>query len=220
MKTRIIPLVLVPIFALAACSSNQEPDQIATPNDGDKVVYNSDGSISQHPLLEQYSQAQAQGYTGSIDQFAELMRMYETNPQQAQQVAQESGFSGGEILLGALAGAALGAVAANAMSSKTNMASNTYSAQRANNANNYAYSQQLSKEEEEERKRRYAGGAIPATSSTSRGFAGASTTSTTTPKPVTTAPAPKPSVSSTSSRSTSFTSVSRGGFGGAVSSGG
>lgn len=214
MKARIIPLVLVPIFALAACSSNQEPNQVATPSEPDKVVYNEDGSMSQHPLLTQYSEAQAQGYTGSIDDFANLMQMYETNPQQAQQVAQESGFSGGEMLLGALAGAAVGAMAANAMSSKSNMASNTYSAQRANNTANYAYTQPLSKEEEE-RRRTGGGGYVPVSSSNSSGFN--STSSTT--KPVASTPVSKPTVTSTP-RSSSFTSVSRGGFGGAVSSGG
>ena len=42
MKNRIIPLVLVPIFALAACSQSTEPEQIAVPNDSDKVILISD----------------------------------------------------------------------------------------------------------------------------------------------------------------------------------
>ena len=219
MKTRIIPLVLVPIFAVAACSNNQEPAQIATPTDADKVVYNSDGSISQHPLLEQYSQAQAQGYTGSIDQFAELMRMYETNPQQAQQVAQESGFSGGEILLGALAGAAVGAMAANAMSSRTQMASNSYSSQRANNATNYAYSQPYNRKEEKDRRNTASAAPIVTGSNSSTGSTGTSATRPSSPVPSVSTPRPA-AVSAPVSRSSSFTSVSRGGFGGAVSSGG
>lgn len=219
MKTRIIPLVLVPIFALAACSNNQEPAQIATPTDADKVVYNSDGSISQHPLLEQYSQAQAQGYTGSIDQFAELMRMYETNPQQAQQVAQESGFSGGEVLLGALAGAAVGAMAANAMSSRTQMASNSYSSQRANNATNYAYSQPYNRKEEKDRRNTASAAPIVTGSNSSTGSTGTSATRPSSPVPSVSTPRPA-AVSAPVSRSSSFTSVSRGGFGGAVSSGG
>lgn len=219
MKTRIIPLVLVPIFALAACSNNQEPAQIATPTDADKVVYNSDGSISQHPLLEQYSQAQAQGYTESIDQFAELMRMYETNPQQAQQVAQESGFSGGEVLLGALAGAAVGAIAANAMSSRTQMASNSYSSQRANNATNYAYSQPYNRKEEKDRRNTASAAPIVTGSNSSTGSTGTSATRPSSPVPSVSTPRPA-AVSAPVSRSSSFTSVSRGGFGGAVSSGG
>lgn len=211
MKNRIIPLVLVPIFALAACSQSTEPEQIAVPNDSDKVILNSDGSMSQNALLDSYNQAKAQGYTGTLDQWSELSRLYETNPQQAQQVAQESGFSGGEMMMGALAGAAMGALAANAMSSRTQMASNSYSSQRANNATNYAYSQPYNREEEKDR--RTTTGAAPIVTG------GTSTTRPSSPVPSVSTPRPA-AVSAPVSRSSSFTSVSRGGFGGAVSSGG
>lgn len=218
MKNRVIPLVLVPIFALAACSQSTEPEQIAVPNDADKVVVNSDGSMSQNALLDSYSQAKAQGYTGTLDQWTELSRLYETNPQQAQQQAQESGFSGGEMLMGALAGAAMGALAANAMNSRTQMASNTYSSQRANNANNYAYSQPYNREEEKDR-RTTGGGAPIVTGNTST--AGSSSTAIRPSSPVPSASTSRPATVSTPvARTSSYTSVSRGGFGGAVSSGG
>lgn len=219
MKSRIIPLVLVPIFALAACSQQQEPEQIAVPNNAESVTLNSDGSMSQNSLVDSYNKAKEQGYTGTMDEWVSLTKLYETNPEQAQQVAQDSGFSGGEMLMGALAGAAIGALAANAMSSKTNMASNTYSAQRTNGATNYAYSQPLSKEEEE-RRRNTAGGGAAFVNSQAAGSQGSSTS----PRPA--SPVPTASTTSTSTttstapRSSSYTSVSRGGFGGAVSSGG
>ena len=219
MKSRIIPLVLVPIFALSACSQQSEPEQIAVPNNSESVTLNSDGSMSQNALLDSYNKAKEQGYTGTMDQWVELTKLYETNPQQAQQVAQDSGFSGGEMLMGALAGAAVGALAANAMSSKTNMASNTYSAQRANGATNYAYSQPLSKEEEE--RRRSTGGYSGTYLAGSNATGSANTSTPVRPSsPVPTASTSSTSTTSTAPRSSSFTSVSRGGFGGAVSSGG
>lgn len=216
MKNRVIPLVLVPIFALAACS-NEEPARVAVPSEPEQVVQNADGSYSTNPLLDSYQQAKAQGYTGTLDEWAQLSKLYETNPQQAQEVAQQSGFSGGDMFLGALAGAAVGALAANAMSSKTNMASNTYSAQRVNDRTNYAYSQPADRE----RDRRTTGsGYVPGagTSATANRTASGLSSSTTAPKAATTAP--RPSVSAPARSTTSFTSVSRGGFGGAVSSGG
>ena len=219
MKNRIIPLVLVPIFALAACSQSTEPEQIAVPNDSDKVILNSDGSMSQNALLDSYNQAKAQGYTGTLDQWSELSRLYETNPQQAQQVAQESGFSGGEMLMGALAGAAIGALAANAMSSRTQMASNSYSSQRANNATNYAYSQPYNREEEKDRRNTASAAPIVTGSNSPTGSTGTSATRPSSPVPSVSTPRPA-AVSAPVSRSSSFTSVSRGGFGGAVSSGG
>lgn len=213
MKNRVIPLVLVPIFALAACS-NEEPARVAVPSEPEQVVQNADGSYSTNPLLDSYQQAQAQGYTGTLDEWAQLSKLYETNPQQAQEVAQQSGFSGGEMLMGALAGAAVGALAANAMSSKTNMASNTYSAQRVNERTNYAYSQPADRD----RRTTGGGGYVPSTGATANRTASGLSSSTTAPKAATTAP--RPSVSAPARSTTSFTSVSRGGFGGAVSSGG
>lgn len=213
MKNRVIPLVLVPIFALAACS-NEEPARVAVPSEPEQVVQNADGSYSTNPLLDSYQQAQAQGYTGTLDEWAQLSKLYETNPQQAQEVAQQSGFSGGEMLMGALAGAAVGALAANAMSSKTNMASNTYSAQRVNERTNYAYSQPADRD----RRTTGGGGYVPSTGTTANRTASGLSSSTTAPKAATTAP--RPSVSAPARSTTSFTSVSRGGFGGAVSSGG
>lgn len=218
MKNRIIPLVLVPIFALAACSQNSEPDQVAVPTDSDKVILNSDGSMSHNPLLDSYNQAKAQGYTGTLDQWTELSKLYETNPQQAQQVAQESGFSGGEVLMGALAGAAMGALAANAMNSRTQMASTSYSAQRANNTTNYAYSQPYNREEEKDRRNT---GMTPVVTGNNSSVGSTSTAiRPSSPVPTVSTSRPTTTVSAPVSRSTSFTSVSRGGFGGAVSSGG
>lgn len=200
MKNRVIPLLLVPVFALVACTS-EDRQTVAVPTVDEHVVQNADGSLSQHPLLESYKEAQAAGYTGTLDQFAELMQTYQTNPEQAQQMAADAGYSGGQMLLGALAGAAVGALAANAIASKTNMASNSYSAQRANTATNYAYSQPYN----QERERRTVGYVPPA----NVGGSGTATQSAT----------PKPAAAPARAAVTS-SAVSRGGFGGAVSSGG
>ena len=135
MKKSLITLAIVPIFALSACTQEEEQQTYAVPSDP-SVTQTADGSLAQTSLIDSYEQAKVQGYSGSIEEWASLSKMYETNPQQAQQVAADSGFSGGEVLLAGLAGAAIGAMAGNAMSSRTNMASNTYSAQRVNDRTN------------------------------------------------------------------------------------
>ena len=121
--------------------------------------------------------------------------------------------------MGALAGAAIGALAANAMSSRTQMASNSYSSQRANNATNYAYSQPYNREKEKDRRNTASAAPIVTGSNSSTGSTGTSATRPSSPVPSVSTPRPA-AVSAPVSRSSSFTSVSRGGFGGAVSSGG
>lgn len=145
MKKKSVALFLVPLFVLTACGGgeNEEKYAQAAPQDSN-VNVNNEGFYTTEDLAklnESYEKAQANGYKGSLDDWIALVQLSQSNPQQAQQVAQESGFSGGEMLLGALAGAAFGSIAGNALSSRSNMANNTYSAQRMNNNTNYAYSQ-------------------------------------------------------------------------------
>lgn len=234
-----IALTIVPAFVFVAIGcedASNETQRLAVPNTTaqEVVQVNEDGSYSNtqaqnssgQQLLTAFEEAKASGYTGTLEDFVKLTDLYQTNPEQAQQVAQDSGFDGGDLLLGALAGAAIGAIAAGAMNSRTGLANSTYSAQRANNANNYAYSQPQKKEE-----RNSGSGTGSAMGGSSGGATAAATarsgsnmglqrptqntsqtnqvrsTSTNT---VRSAPSPK----------ASYSSVSRGGFGGAVSSGG
>ena len=213
MKKSLITLAIVPIFALSACTQEEEQQTYAVPS-SPSVTQTADGSLAQTSLIDSYEQAKVQGYSGSIEEWASLSKMYETNPQQAQQVAADSGFSGGEMLLAGLAGAAIGAMAGNAMSSRTNMASNTYSAQRVNDRTNYAYSQPA------DRDRRTTGGAAPVvTSGSSNTSAVAARNGAVANRPSAMPSATRNMTSAPAMRSTSV-AVSRGGFGGAVSSGG
>lgn len=213
MKKSLITLAIVPIFALSACTQEEEQQTYAVPS-SPSVTQTADGSLAQTPLIDSYEQAKAQGYTGTLNEWVQLSKLYETNPRQAQEVAADSGFSGGEMFLGALAGAAIGAMAGNAMSSRTNMASNTYSAQRVNDRANYAYSQPS------DRDRRTTSGAAPVvTSGSSNTSAVAARNSAVANRPSTMPSATRNMSYAPATRSTSA-AVSRGGFGGAVSSGG
>ena len=220
MKKNSIALMIVPIFALTACDDTTNYESVATPQN-EAIVKNEEGFYST-VVLDSYQKAQADGYTGTVDDWIKLVSLYETNPQQAQAEASESGFSGGEMLLGALAGAAIGGLLANSMSSKNNMASNTYSAQRTNNAVNYAQTQQYNDDCKTSNDKicRNSGGTAARSSSTNTAALAAtsanrnsytrSAVSTSAPKPAVSAPAP----------TVRATSVSRGGFGGSFSGGG
>lgn len=240
-----IVLSIVPVFVLAGCSSNEDQARLAVPNNESEVVVNNDGSYSQEvgaieetsvdaapggdenesKLLASYEEAQSKGYTGSLDDWIALAQLHETNPEEAQAKAEESGFSGGAMIMGALAGAAVGAMLASSSNSRSGLASNSYSAQRYNNANNYAYSRP-----KEERERSSSGGAYGGSTAATAAAASSNSRSSNTPAKTTTT---KPSTSSSYSSSNtstssysnsrptaSYSSVSRGGFGGAVSSGG
>lgn len=219
MKKSIIALAILPLFALTACTEeentvsdfaqeqNSNLSAVANPA---SVAQTADGSFAGTELVDSYTKAKEQGYTGTIEEWAALVNLQQTDPVAAQKVAEASGFSGGEMLLGALAGAAVGALAVNAMSSRTGMASNTYSQQRTNNATNYAYSQP----DDRDRRTTGGGGAVAATSSSSSNFS-----NTSRPATMPAATASRPSVTS-SAISRPSVAVSRGGFGGAVSTGG
>ena len=239
MKKKSVALFLIPLFVLTACGGeNEEKYAQAAPQDSN-VNVNNEGFYTTEDLAklnESYEKAQANGYKGSLDDS-------QSNPQQAQQVAQESGFSGGEMLLGALAGAAVGAIAGNALSSRSNMANNTYSAQRMNNNTNYAYSQPATNSKDcdsrymdsknkancDSRSRSGSGyvnsgnnntAAYAAAANTNRAGTNLNNTSTNVRPATTTAPA----VRSAPAPTPKVTSVSRGGFGssygGGFSSGG
>lgn len=222
-----IVLTIVPAFVFASVGCENDvsntTERLAVPNTTTQEVVqvNEDGSYSStqaqaepgsgQELLSAYDQAKASGYTGTLEDFIKLSDLHKTNPEQAQQVAQESGFDGSDLLLGALAGAAIGAIAAGAMNSRSNMANGTYSAQRVNNANNYAHSQPQRKED---RNSGGSAGATTARTGSSMGLQRSTMNATQTARPTSN------TVRSTPSPKASYSSVSRGGFGGAVSSGG
>lgn len=245
MKKKSVALFLIPLFVLTACSGeNEEKYAQAAPQDSN-VNVNNEGFYTTEDLAklnESYEKAQANGYKGSLDDWIALVQLSQSNPQQAQQVAQDSGFSGGEMLLGALAGAAVGAIAGNALSSRSNMANNTYSAQRINNTN-YAYSQPATNSKDcdsrymdsknkancDSQSRSSSGyvnsgnnntAAYAAAANTNRAGTNLNNTSTNVRPTTTTAPA----VRSAPAPAPKVTSVSRGGFGssygGGFSSGG
>lgn len=220
-----IVLSIVPVFVFAGCSNNEEQARLAVPNYDSEVVVNKDGSYTQEvaplsasdidaapdgdenqaKLVASFDEAQAKGYTGTMDEWIALVQMHETNPEQAQAEAEESGFSGGSLLMGALAGAAVGALLASSASSRSGLASNSYSAQRYNNNTKYAYSRP--KDEQQNTSSGGGGGGAAAAAVAARSNANSTT-------------ARSSSSSATPRATTSYSSVSRGGFGGAVSSGG
>lgn len=180
MKNRIIPLLLVPAFVLSGCNT-QEPEKIAVPQTIDCVNVNeTSGAMSVDASVKSYCDVVANGYTGSYQDWQEVVKTYQEDPEKASQMASSSGYSGSDVLLGAVAGAAVGAMMANSMNSRSTHA---------------AY---------------------------------ASTSPTNTSSNLTNSRTAAPSVSSTSAKApvsyspppSNTTAVSRGGFGGAVSSGG
>ncbi|QIC71766.1 MULTISPECIES: hypothetical protein [Acinetobacter] len=237
-----IVLSIVPVFVLAGCSSNDDHARLAVPNTESEVMVNDDGSYTQEvaaidengidaapddnadKLLASYDEAKSKGYTGSLDDWIALVQLHDTNPEQAQAQAEESGFSGGTVLMGALAGAAVGAMLASSSNSRSGLANSSYSAQRYNNANNYAYS----RPKDEQQSSSSGGGrggstaaAVAGSSNTARSGSPVSGSSNTVKSTPSYSASTKTTSSYTSSRPTaSYSSVSRGGFGGAVSSGG
>lgn len=238
-----IVLSIVPVFVLAGCSSNEDQARLAVPSGETAVSVNDDGSYSQaviddaapgsaenaQKLLDSYKEAKANNYTGSMDDWIALVQLHETNPEEAQAKAEESGFSGGAMIMGALAGAAVGAMLASSANSRSGLASSSYSAQRYNNTNNYAYSRPKDEQQSSSSGGGYGsrGGsttaAVAGSSNTVRSSSGSTVSGSS--NPVKSTPSystsTKTTSSYTSSRPTaSYSSVSRGGFGGAVSSGG
>ena len=226
-----IVLSIVPVFVLAGCSSNEDQARLAVPNNESEVVVNNDGSYSQEvaiaeqgstenaqKLLDSYKEAKANGYSGSMDDWIALVQLHETNPEEAQAKAEESGFSGGAVIMGALL--------ASSSNSRSGLANSSYSAQRYNNTNNYAYS----RPKDEQQSSSSGGGYGGRGGSTAAAVAGSnnqvrSGSTVGSSNTVISTPSYSTSTNTTSSYKSSrptasYSSVSRGGFGGAVSSGG
>lgn len=231
MKKRIV-LSILPIFALAACSDPdvQSVDRYTAPNPQSNVVTNSDGSYSQsaqevavsdeskvaaadEQLTKSFNDARAQGFNGTYEEWVEISKLHETDPAAAQSRAEDNGFSGGEMLFAALAGVALGGLAAKAFSGKDNT-SRSYSQQRLNNTTNYA---SVQKYDERERERSGSGSGTAMVG----GSTGAAAASAQNRSNVSLSKKSNSSNSSYSARSSSsYGSVARGGFGGSSSSSG
>ena len=196
--------------------------------EGAENVSTTSGSAgNDQKLLDSYNEAKANGYTGSMDDWIALVQLHETNPEEAQAKAEESGFSGGAMIMGALAGAAVGAMLASSSNSRSGLASSSYSAQRYNNTNNYAYSRPKDEQQSSSSGGGYVGrggstaAAVAGSSNTVRSGSTASGSSNTVKSTPSHSASTKTTSSYSSSRPTaSYSSVSRGGFGGAVSSGG
>lgn len=212
MKNRVITLALLPVFALTACGQDDaEPERSVAPKEASAVVQNTDGSYTTDPLILSYRDAKAEGYTGSLEDWAKLTKLYEKDPEEAQRVVQQSGFDGGDMLLAGIAGAYIGSLSSN---------SNGYHYQRPTHTTHVVHKTKYVTVREKEKKNTSATAAyVPRPTSTTRSSAPTSYTSKTTTTTTSYKPSSSVSSSSSSSRS-SFTSVSRGGFGGARSSGG
>lgn len=233
MKKRIV-LSILPIFALAACSDPevQSVDRYTAPNPQSNVVTNSDGSYSQsaqevavsdeskvtapdEQFTKSFNDARAQGFNGTYEEWVEISKLHETDPAAAQSRAEDNGFSGGEMLFAALAGMALGGLAAKAFNGKDNT-SRSYSQQRLNNTTNYASVQKYDDRERE----RDRGGSGSGTAMVG-GSTGAAAASAQKRSNVSLSKKSNSSNSSYSARSSSsYGSVARGGFGGSSSSSG
>lgn len=201
MQKKTIALCLLPLFTVVGCDGDQT-EQYKSVDTTTNTAVSDEGFYTTKELAaltDSYMQAKEKGYTGTPDEWFALMQLNQTDPAQAAKQAEESGFSGGEMMLGALAGAAVGALAANAMSNRSNMASNTYSAQRVNNASNYAYSQP-------EKDRNYGGTYVPPPTNAGGASTSSNLSSTSNTRPTNVTAAPKASTPT-------VTSVSRGGFG-------
>lgn len=230
-----IALAIVPLFALAACSNDNSQDMSSGVAPVSQSVSQDENGFYQDKLLDSYNQAKDNGYTGTLDDWVALTKLSETDLDAAEQQAQDAGFSGGSMLLAGLAGAAVGALAAGAMSSRTGLANDAYSSQRVNNTTNYAYSQPYKQDEckdggpnakPDSNCRKGSGGGSTRTSSNTyvpvhNNTTNAALASTQRNANVSTNFRPStPSVRSAPAPTRAVTVVSRGGFGGAVSSGG
>jgi hypothetical protein len=209
MKKSIV-LSILPIFALASCSKapeEQSVDRYTSPAPESGVVENGDGSYSKDAdqLLQQsYEQAKASGYKGSYDEWVEISKLQETNPKLAQEKAESNGFSGGEMMLAALAGMAIGGLAAKAYNGSDNT-SRSHSQQRLNNTTNYASVQKYN-EDKNRRDSSYG--------STGTAFAGGSVAANSNKK--SSVSLSKKGNSASGAFRSSGTAVVRGGFGGSA----
>ena len=231
MKKKTIVLSLVPFFALLGCSESATPDRVVVPSPDVEVSVNTDGSYSQSTanqvndadkdLYDSYHEAQAGGYKGSIEEWAKVVALYETDPETAVQNARQDGFDQSDIIFATLAGVAISALAAKAMINNADSTTKAYQQQRVNNRTNYAYSQpydhkaQMAKVQKERERERGIGGTAITSSGTGYG-----SSSTNRSSAYSAMGSNSQSMSKTASKSGGYTSVSRGGFGGAVGRGG
>jgi hypothetical protein len=65
-------------------------------------------------VLKSFQEAQASGFTGTLEDWQKIIEVHQTNPQAATELANSHGMS--NMIFAGLAGAAMGALAANAMS--------------------------------------------------------------------------------------------------------
>lgn len=107
-KKAAIVMAIVPAFVFVGCAPSEQP--VAAQGE---VIQSENGAYSQDTLNKAYEDAKAKGYTGTIEEFAALVQLHQTNPAAAQQQAADSGFSGMEMLMAGAAGAALGHMLAN-----------------------------------------------------------------------------------------------------------
>lgn len=160
MKKFLIPILIVPFFAIPGCSDIEpENNQVVVQKDESTVVKNEDGSLSKSPLITSYENAKAEGYQGSLEDWVQLVHLTETQPEVAKQQLEDQGLDATALLTGAALGlAAGGLIAAN---SSRNVSSNSYSQQRTPST----VSQPLNQTPQKERASVGGGGAVLAGSS-------------------------------------------------------
>lgn len=228
MKKKTIVLSLVPFFALMACSDNTTPERVVVPKPDAEVAVNTDGSYGQSTakqvsdadkdLADSYREAQAGGYKGSIEEWAKIVALYETDPETAVQNARKDGFDQSDIIFATLAGVAISALAAKAMINNADATTRAYQQQRVNNRTNYAHSQpydhkaQMVKQQRE-RDRGHGGAAVV-------GAGGGYSNTNGRNSSYSAMNNSGQRMSNSASKGGGYTSVSRGGFGGAVGRGG
>lgn len=108
-KKAAIILTIVPAMFITGCEQSQQ----------DVAVQKA--AETANALNESYAEAKKNGYTGTFEEWVKLVELNQTNPQQAQQQAKDSGFDGMDMLMAGAMGMMLGNMMSNgSMSSYRN----------------------------------------------------------------------------------------------------
>ena len=101
MKKFLIPILIVPFFAMPGCSDIEpENNQVVVQKDESTVVKNEDDSLSKSPLITSYENAKAEGYQGSLEDWVQLVHLTETQPEVAKQQLEDQGLDSAALLVG------------------------------------------------------------------------------------------------------------------------
>lgn len=101
-------LLLVPFFVVGCSADKSEFQQPVFEDSGGAPIVDDQGALKINQLQQSYEKAKANGYTGTIEEYNQLVDLAKTDPVAAQQQAESSGFSGSSVALAALAGMVAG----------------------------------------------------------------------------------------------------------------